>query len=183
MKISTPNECSKWFEKLTTPQEDLSLLEKITLKRHMNTCQSCSRIHDEYELLKRLMQDLPAPNISDELPEELLKIWEEEDHNKLVEQKDAQGNLMLKCRECGNTFLFTLAEQEFYESRGLINKPGRCPDCRHARRGSLRSRQFHSINCSECGIVTEVPFLPKNDRPIYCSDCYNKVHSKLHSRS
>ena len=41
----------------------------------------------------------------------------------------------LTCRDCGAQFVFTQGEQEFYQSRGLMNEPGRCPDCRQARKG------------------------------------------------
>ena len=40
----------------------------------------------------------------------------------------------LVCRDCGQEFTFTAGEQEFYASRGLMNEPGRCPDCRRARK-------------------------------------------------
>ena len=26
--------------------------------------------------------------------------------------------------------------------------------------------------CAECGKDTQVPFQPRGDRPVYCSDCY-----------
>ncbi|MCL2544943.1 MAG: zinc-binding protein, partial [Clostridia bacterium] len=26
--------------------------------------------------------------------------------------------------------------------------------------------------CAACGAATRVPFIPKNDRPIYCSECF-----------
>ena len=26
--------------------------------------------------------------------------------------------------------------------------------------------------CAQCGKDTEVPFQPRGDRPVYCSDCY-----------
>ena len=38
----------------------------------------------------------------------------------------------LTCRDCGQQFTFTAGEQEFYQSRGLMNEPGRCPECRQA---------------------------------------------------
>ena len=34
---------------------------------------------------------------------------------------------------------------------------------------------MHTVICAECGAETQVPFLPKNDRPVYCSTCYDKV--------
>lgn len=27
-------------------------------------------------------------------------------------------------------------------------------------------------------VGAEVPFLPRGDRPVYCSDCYDKIHSR-----
>lgn len=94
----------------------------------------------------------------------------------------------LQCSECGNTFTFTADEQEFYANKGYANEPKRCPACREARRaqrdtfgGYRSSRQMHSAVCAECGKECEVPFEPREGRPVYCSDCYNKM--KLSSRS
>lgn len=42
----------------------------------------------------------------------------------------------LVCRDCGRQFVFTAGEQEFYASRGLLNKPGRCPECRASRKAT-----------------------------------------------
>ncbi len=90
----------------------------------------------------------------------------------------------LRCRECGNDFVFTAGEQEFYQQKGLMNQPSRCSSCRSARRNAAggtnnRSerapREMHTVICAECGTTTQVPFLPKNDRPVYCSTCYDKV--------
>jgi CxxC-x17-CxxC domain-containing protein len=80
--------------------------------------------------------------------------------------------------------VFTAGEQEFYQQKGLMNQPGRCSSCRATRRatsggGGTRSerapREMHTVICAECGSETQVPFLPKNDRPVYCNACYSKV--------
>src|SRR4051812_49449325 len=42
----------------------------------------------------------------------------------------------LTCRDCGQQFTFTSGEQEFYQSRGLTNDPGRCPECRAANKAT-----------------------------------------------
>ena len=90
-----------------------------------------------------------------------------------------------QCSDCGATFTFTAGEQEFYAVKGFTNEPGRCPSCRQARRaqrngfgsfgGSRYSRQMFSAVCAECGIETQVPFEPRNGRPVYCSRCYDEV--------
>ena len=36
----------------------------------------------------------------------------------------------LTCRDCGNEFVFTEGEQEFYKEKGFENEPTRCAACR-----------------------------------------------------
>ena len=101
----------------------------------------------------------------------------------------------LTCRDCGRQFVFTSGEQEFYQSRGLMNEPGRCPGCRSARKASRgeggnaysssgggstggydrpRREMFPAV-CTQCGKDTRVPFQPRDDKPVYCSDCFESV--------
>ena len=42
----------------------------------------------------------------------------------------------LVCRDCGQEFVFTAGEQEFYAEKGFENEPARCRDCRDKRRRS-----------------------------------------------
>lgn len=35
-------------------------------------------------------------------------------------------------------------------------------------------REMHSAVCDECGNRCEVPFKPSGDKPIYCSDCFER---------
>lgn len=82
----------------------------------------------------------------------------------------------LVCRDCGVEFTFTSGEQEFYAEKGFQNEPTRCKDCRQNRKASRPAgngaREMHPAVCASCGAQTQVPFLPRNDRPIYCSDCF-----------
>ncbi len=82
----------------------------------------------------------------------------------------------LTCKDCGQEFVFSANEQEFYASKGFENEPGRCPSCRAARKqqrsGMHRERQMYPTTCSECGVETTVPFQPTGDRPVYCRDCF-----------
>ena len=89
----------------------------------------------------------------------------------------------LQCSDCGATFTFSAEEQEFFASKGYTNEPKRCPACRQARKlernasgdqGYGRRQMFPAV-CAECGKETEVPFQPRDDRPVYCRDCYNKI--------
>jgi CxxC-x17-CxxC domain-containing protein len=45
-----------------------------------------------------------------------------------------------------------------------------------ARAGGHRQhdqKRLYRVVCSACGRVTEVPFAPRSDRPVYCRSCYN----------
>jgi CxxC-x17-CxxC domain-containing protein len=112
----------------------------------------------------------------------------------------------LTCRDCGNTFTFTEGEQDFYGQKGY-SEPGRCPDCRAAKKAARSSggygdsygsygsysgggysggggggggygrseRTMTQVVCANCVKDTEVPFVPRGDKPVYCSDCYSTV--------
>jgi CxxC-x17-CxxC domain-containing protein len=100
---------------------------------------------------------------------------------------------ILICRDCSTSFTFSSGEQSFYAARGLLNDPQRCPACRSARRngnggsgsgsnyvhygpsasfGGRNPRQMHPAVCSSCGQVTEVPFVPRENRPVFCTECF-----------
>jgi CxxC-x17-CxxC domain-containing protein len=87
----------------------------------------------------------------------------------------------LQCADCGVTFTFSAEEQEFFQSKGYVNEPKRCPECRQARKqqrfgsGYGAPRQMFPVTCAECGKATEVPFEPRGDRPVYCSECFSKI--------
>jgi CxxC-x17-CxxC domain-containing protein len=87
---------------------------------------------------------------------------------------------MLVCRDCGVDFVFTGGEQEFFAMKGLMNEPTRCPECRALRRASRLGRgprQMTQVTCSSCGAAAEVPFVPRGDRPVYCSACFDKARA------
>lgn len=103
----------------------------------------------------------------------------------------------VRCRDCGKEFFHSVAEQEESAGRGHFHAPSRCPDCRATRRqrrtdaalapgannvhaapmgrDGRQRREMHSAVCAECGSQAQVPFVPRNDRPVYCSNCFEKV--------
>ena len=36
---------------------------------------------------------------------------------------------------------------------------------------------MHLITCDKCGKKSEVPFLPTDKKPVYCSECFGKGSS------
>lgn len=80
----------------------------------------------------------------------------------------------LICKDCGDEFTFTAGEQEFYAEKGFVNEPQRCKGCRDAKKNSSRNKESFIATCAECGGEAKVPFKPRDDRPVYCSECFAK---------
>ncbi|MEK7205754.1 MAG: zinc-ribbon domain containing protein [candidate division NC10 bacterium] len=88
----------------------------------------------------------------------------------------------LTCVDCGQAFVFTAGEQEFFAQKGFQNEPKRCKGCKSAKRsaaggsgtgtGPAGPRELHEVTCSSCGQKTSVPFKPTLDRPVYCRTCF-----------
>jgi len=85
-------------------------------------------------------------------------------------------DITLKCKDCGQDFVFTAGEQEFYAEKGFQNQPQRCRDCRQARKNAGKpQREMFEAVCVACGGPARVPFQPTGDRPVYCSKCFEAM--------
>ncbi len=101
----------------------------------------------------------------------------------------------LTCVDCGVEFIHSGADQEYYAQKGFTTEPKRCASCRAYRRttrdsgsdartiggprGYERSeggaREYFVAVCSSCGNQAQVPFKPRTDKPVYCSDCFRQI--------
>src|SRR6266542_1158458 len=102
----------------------------------------------------------------------------------------------LSCVDCGIEFIHSAADQEFYSEKGFASDPKRCTSCRASRRAAREggydlhdiggprgyergedrpAREYFAVVCSSCGNQAQVPFKPRMDRPVYCSDCFRAV--------
>jgi CxxC-x17-CxxC domain-containing protein len=45
----------------------------------------------------------------------------------------------------------------------------------YERGGDRPRREMFPATCSQCGKETQVPFQPRGDKPVYCSDCFETV--------
>lgn len=95
----------------------------------------------------------------------------------------------MKCFDCGAAFVFSVEEQADFQTKGYTNTPKRCPTCRETRKArQLSSGNFRSIQpgfrserklfpatCVQCKKVTQVPFEPREGRPVYCRECYSTI--------
>lgn len=84
------------------------------------------------------------------------------------------------CEACGDAFVFTRSEQAFFDKRGLP-APKRCDGCSESpweRRPSGDDAENpsrspgHEAVCSACGDLTHLPFMPTDERPVYCKPCF-----------
>ena len=97
--------------------------------------------------------------------------------------------------DCGQEFVFSAREQEFYATR-QFSEPRRCSSCRASRKAargdsggygggygngggyggdsgySRGPREMFTATCSSCGKEASVPFRPTSGKPVYCSDCF-----------
>ena len=105
----------------------------------------------------------------------------------------------LICVDCGVEFIHSAADQEYYAQKGFVSDPKRCASCRAYRRamkdggsagtfdslsfggprgyngGDRPAREYFAAVCTSCGNQAQVPFKPRMDKPVYCSDCYRQV--------
>ena len=109
-----------------------------------------------------------------------------------------QADRTLTCADCGQEFVFTASEQQFYADRGFSD-PRRCRSCRAARKASMgggdsamggggggygagggggfrerRPREMFEATCSNCGKTAMVPFRPTSGKPVFCDDCFQR---------
>ena len=82
------------------------------------------------------------------------------------------------CRDCEQEFVFTASEQDFFAEKGFNNEPSRCKACRDIMKnnrggGGRGQREMFDATCADCGRSCKVPFQPRGDRPVYCSDCFS----------
>ena len=47
---------------------------------------------------------------------------------------ELKKDIVLKCNQCGNEFIFTINDQEFFEKNGWNTIPKKCRPCRTERK-------------------------------------------------
>lgn len=58
-------------------------------------------------------------------------------------------DIKIICKDCGEEFLFTVGEQNFYEEKGFQNKPVRCKACRDKRKAEKMNRSNYNSDRNE----------------------------------
>lgn len=98
-------------------------------------------------------------------------------------------DITIVCKDCGRNFIFRGEEQDFFAEKGY-SEPTRCRTCRTARKnggtqgngrpsrenapgGHFSERALFPAVCAACGEHTQVPFKPKEGRPVLCRNCFS----------
>jgi CxxC-x17-CxxC domain-containing protein len=101
----------------------------------------------------------------------------------------------ITCVDCGVEFVHSAADQEYYAQKEFTSDPKRCASCRAYRRtnrdagGDVRAgggprgyertdgapREYFVAICTSCGNQAQVPFKPRMDKPVFCSDCFRTI--------
>ena len=87
------------------------------------------------------------------------------------------------CIDCGEYFVWSSGEQQFFRDKGLVNPPKRCKTCKQAKNERLaaitaaqaagvKQRIEVAVHCASCNSYTTVPFYPSQGRPVFCRSCF-----------
>ncbi|NIK30046.1 superfamily II DNA helicase RecQ [Thalassobacillus devorans] len=110
----------------------LLFLEKVKEtqdKRYIPYLKTWAEI--DYKKVKAKIQEIIKALASNEPIDHQLKLKREESMKEML-KGEAPQDLLLKCYECGERFLFTVGEQKFYKQKGFVY-PKRCNECRNQR--------------------------------------------------
>lgn len=87
----------------------------------------------------------------------------------------------LTCRDCGQSFVFTARDQQFFADKGFTNPPTRCRDCRLKKKeagsrpggsGTMADKPLFKITCKNCGKAGEMAIEPRKPNDVLCSECF-----------
>jgi CxxC-x17-CxxC domain-containing protein len=103
----------------------------------------------------------------------------------------------MPCDDSGVGGIRSAADQGHSASKGFTSDPKRCTSCRAYRRSTRdgggydaqaaggprgyertddRSpKEYFAAICTSCGNQAQVPFKPRMDKPVYCSDCFRNI--------
>ena len=75
------------------------------------------------------------------------------------------------CTRCGQFFMVTAVEQEYYADKGLTASD-MCRQCRDdEKRNKGKTPVYYESVCPGCGQSFKIPFKLEPGQVIYCSEC------------
>ncbi|MBK9711470.1 MAG: zinc-ribbon domain containing protein [Kouleothrix sp.] len=81
-----------------------------------------------------------------------------------------------RCPACRQTRKAGSGRSSGYGDSGGYSSGGYDDRGSSGGRGGYSSgpREMHSATCASCGKEAQVPFVPRGDKPVYCSDCFQQ---------
>ncbi|EKD81392.1 MAG: nucleoside diphosphate kinase [uncultured bacterium] len=80
------------------------------------------------------------------------------------------------CRNCGFDSKVADAHRDFLDNHGCSQPPLYCNACFVERLSQIWEvpGERRIAICSKCGMETRLHFVPIQDRPVFCPQCYNR---------
>lgn len=96
----------------------------------------------------------------------------------MTEDNKNSEDKILVCKDCGDKFIWTIGEQQFFIDKGLKNIPKRCKICTAKYKAALREKHpMWWVECKKCHKKSEVTFEPKSE-DILCETCFQEEIKK-----
>ena len=65
------------------------------------------------------------------------------------------------------------------QKRDSLTSPSAAnPAVTHVKNANRPERVMYEATCAKCGGVAKVPFQPREDRDVYCSECFAKMKAE-----
>ena len=165
--------CNDWSEKLNSSSEDLSASDRAALEAHLKVCPACLLVSIDNKMISRLIHALPAPDFGIGLSPRLTQFLQQENECKA---RELQKSLLLidiqqQALEVVSEVL-QRPEEEVSETPPTSSRP------------HINTSEYYETTCADCGQAISVPFAPREDHPVYCSDCFQMRRApRIHRHS
>lgn len=88
-------------------------------------------------------------------------------------------DINLICKDCGERFVFSAAEQSFFAKQGFTNAPARCKKCREElQKKKYKGAELYNVKCKICGRVGKILAKPTHPKEVLCSNCFDQLFSQ-----
>lgn len=91
----------------------------------------------------------------------------------MTEEKIELKDLRLICKDCGESFIFSVLDQKFYAKQGFTNAPARCKKCREEfQKKKYNGQELINVKCYRCKKVGKIVTNPTISSKVLCADCF-----------
>lgn len=89
------------------------------------------------------------------------------------------ADVSLLCKDCGQPFIFTAKEQQFFVKQGFEHVPTRCANCRTVLREKREAgKSFTSIKCRATGKIGRLPLAVDDPNDCYTAEAFEQAFNE-----